>query len=229
MTCSSCSNLYTSPTASAVTDAHRALPDPWTRRPGRTIPLVVQVGKWRKQYTIANVTKCVDNPQPDKSLRLPKNHTEGDIPHIAISTGGADSLECLLLRMGVDASEYVARAGKPAGGHIHIFTGHGGVGGAACRAERRTTPAPTLWDKAADIKPYDIVLLSCEGAETANLNDAGQQVLFDYANDGRTRLRVALPLLVLHPTGPSRRDHPARRDLDAGPRSIDNVPITASS
>ncbi|HEX7479232.1 MAG TPA: carboxypeptidase regulatory-like domain-containing protein, partial [Polyangiales bacterium] len=104
--CDACADLYSGkPVAVALTDGTGAFtiknaPD------GANIPLVVQVGKWRMQTKVANVVRCQDNPQPDKSLRLPKNHTEGDIPNIAISTGGADTLECLLARIGVDKAEY---------------------------------------------------------------------------------------------------------------------------
>jgi hypothetical protein len=198
--CLSCSALYDSgqPIAYTVTDAagHFTLsgvPD------GANIPLVVQVGKWRMQYKLPSVSKCQDNAAPTM-LRLPKNHTEGDIPNIAIATGGADSLECLLSRIGVDKSEYVA--GPGGAGRIHIFQGDGGA---------NTTPAAPvastgLWPNnttmaVADFSPYDITLLTCEGHETtggggggggrgggggggAGLSAMQQQALFNYAAAG---------------------------------------------
>jgi hypothetical protein len=187
--CDTCDSLYSGmPIAAAVTDANgkftmKDVPD------GANIPLVIQVGKWRKQIPIAHVTQCQDNPQPDKSLTLPKNHIEGAIPNIAISTGGADTLECLLRRVGVDASEYVPGAGGE--GRIHIFQGSprmggGGGGGAGGHQVPNTSPsaplAPTaLWDTLGDLMGYDIVLLSCEGEETLSMN---QQALHDYASAG---------------------------------------------
>ncbi len=42
-------------------------------------------------------------------------------------------------------------------------------------------PEVGLWDSAADIMKYDVVMLSCEGHETVNMN---QQVMFDYAAGG---------------------------------------------
>ena len=182
--CYSCSSLYQSgmPIAYAVTDAAgkftlSGVPD------GANIPLVVQVGKWRMQYTLPNVSKCQDNAATaavasiaaPKVLRLPRNHGEGDIPDIAIATGGADSLECLLRRIGVDAAEYGPGAGGA--GRIHIFMGDGGSD---------TTPAApvasqALWTTQPDLMPYDLTLLTCEGHETTGMN---QQALFDYAQAG---------------------------------------------
>ncbi len=85
---------------------------------GQNIPLVLQVGKWRKQITV-NTTSCASVDAG--KINLPKNSSEGDIPDIAVSTGGADSLECLLTRIGIDASEFVP--GWTQSGHIHIFNG----------------------------------------------------------------------------------------------------------
>jgi hypothetical protein len=173
--CYTCSQLYTGdPIAAAVSDVNgnftiTGAPD------GVSIPLVIQIGKWRRQFVLPNVPQCQTTMVPASQLTLPKNGTEGDMPSIAISTGGADTLECLLTRVGVDATEYVGGSGGT--GHIHIFQGAGGPNAAP--------PGPasssSLWDSAADINRYDLLMLSCEGAETANMN---QQVLFDYANGG---------------------------------------------
>jgi hypothetical protein len=177
--CLPCDALYPPFYGSAVTDAtgHFTVSNV---PPGMNVPLVVQTGKWRKEFMIPSVTACVDNPQPDKTLRLPKNAVMGDgnLPDIAISTGASDSLECLLLRIGVDADEWTA--GPGAAGHIHIFHSNGAT---------TTPPAPeapvSLWDSTADLMKYDVTLLSCEGRDTGMLlTDANRQSLLDYTNMG---------------------------------------------
>jgi hypothetical protein len=187
-TCEPCDALYTGgPIAATLTDATgkftlEKVPD------GTDIPLIVQIGKWRRQFTIATVAPCQDNPQPDGMLRLPRNQSEGDIPNIAIATGGADTLECLLRRVGVDASEYVPGAAGP--GRVHIFWGNpteddGRGGGGNNIAPNTSPPAPAastdLWNSVDSLLQYDIVLLSCEGDETTAMN---QQALHDYADVG---------------------------------------------
>ena len=182
-TCDACNSLYTgSPVASALTDASgsfkiRNAPS------GSNVPLVIQIGKWRKQLRIATVTACKDNPQPDKSLSLPRNGNEGDIPSIAVSTGALDSLECLFERVGLDATEYTGGAGGK--GHIHIFEGTANEATIGRTLPPTMTPAASssvaLWDSKVDLMPYDIVVLSCEGAETRAMN---QVALEEYTNAG---------------------------------------------
>jgi hypothetical protein len=161
---------------------------------GSSVPLVVQVGKWRHQVNI-NVTQCQDNPQMDGSLKLPgtvQAGTNDNMPDIAVSTGGADTLECLMTRIGIPGSEYVAGAGT--GGHIHIFNGGnmggggglGGLGGIVGAPEANPMPnAPAsdmaLWNSASSLMPYDITLLSCEGGETWDANPANLET---YLNAG---------------------------------------------
>ncbi len=184
--CTSCNDLYTGgPVAAAITDAAGKFT--MTGVPGNgEVPVVVQIGKWRKQLKV-RVTACQDNPQADRTMTLPKNHAEGDIPNIAIATGEADTLECLLRRIGIDAAEYVPGAGGA--GRIHIFQGTGWTAGPG---PNTSPPGPdpfnALWDKTANLMPYDVVLMSCFGDEPGpalvGLSDANRQALFDYAAAG---------------------------------------------
>jgi hypothetical protein len=161
---------------------------------GTSVPLVLQVGKWRRSLKIA-VNSCSTNAQPDKSLTLPGTVAAGDtdnnMPDIAVSTGGADTLECLMRRIGLPESEYVAGTGTT--GHVHVFSGgktstgtHGGGGGNVGKPEQTIMPgAPTsstdLWANQTQLMPYDILLLSCEGGETYNAVPASLEA---YLNAG---------------------------------------------
>ena len=185
--CGNCSSWYTNPIAAAVTDSSgnftiKNVPI------GPNIPLIVQVGKWRMVYKLSNVTACKENDAEALAggkLHLPRNHVEGNIPSIAVSTGALDSLECLLMRMGVDKTEYT---GDPVGaGRIHIFTGGDAPssrGGAQTQNPKSTLSYQYLWNSNANMNNYDVVILSCEGNETSFLNDAGRQVLLDYTTAG---------------------------------------------
>jgi hypothetical protein len=156
---------------------------------GNHIPLVIQVGKWRRLFFV-DVLACQDNPQPDRSLALPSSVSSGDtddnMPDIAVSTGAADSLECLLTRMGLPTTEYVAGTGTS--GHVHIFTGgdlDAGGGGAGQPEANPMAGAPpsstSLWATQDQLMPYDIVLMSCEGGETYSANPPALEA---YVNAG---------------------------------------------
>ena len=125
--------------------------------PSGMVSLVVQTGKWRRQYDGIAITPNQPNTAP--KLRLPANSAEGSLPNIAISTGASDSFECLPLRIGVSASEYVG--GSSAGGHIHIYSGYHG----ATTAQGSVEAYRSLWDTQAHLNEHDVVILSCEGQE----------------------------------------------------------------
>jgi hypothetical protein len=152
---------------------------------GTDVPLVIQVGKWRRLFHV-NTTACKNTAVPDKTLLLPSTIAAGDtndnMPDIAVSTGSADTLECLMLRIGLPASEYVAGAGGS--GHVHVFAGGSTGGGAGGTAETPgmsgAPPSPTsLWMSQAQLMPYDVVLLSCEGGETYNANPQALEAYLD--------------------------------------------------
>jgi hypothetical protein len=191
VSCANCQTWYTAPVVSTLTDAGGNFT--LTNMPvGQNIPLIVQVGKWRMVYTLSNIKPCVDNGDAaalvGSKLRLPKNHTEGHIPNIAISTGALDSLECLIRRVGIDANEYTGNpTTSPAGPRIHIFTGGNApasMGGAQTNNPKSMQSYQYLWNNDTNINQFDVVLLACEGTPTSYLNAASQSVLQDYANGG---------------------------------------------
>ncbi len=143
---------------------------------GASVPLVVQIGRWRRQVIVPSVGKCVATPIDKELTRLPRSKVEGDIPKIAITTGSADSLECFVRKLGIDAGEMSNPDGT---GRIHLFTGNGSsIDGA-------TPAAPTLWDDAATLKRYDMVILSCEGDERNQTKSAAaKENLREYLDRG---------------------------------------------
>jgi len=161
------------------------------------VPLVVQIGKWRREVFLTEVKACTSNVVPGSSLtRLPAKRSEGDIPQMALVTGGADNLGCFLTGIGLDPSEYTAPQG---GGRLDIYTGLG-RGGAAPglssggMAGDCTTDNPNcVWNSKANLEAYDIVLLACEGdtfdpAESTsgntNKTTSSKQALHDWLDEG---------------------------------------------
>ena len=126
---------------------------------GDNIPLVIKSGKWQRKITIPRVDQCVDTPLAATDTSLPKNKAEGNIPKIAVTTGNADALECLVRKLGLE-TEMTTAAG---GGRIHMYVGNGvnKVGSAA----NTMTDATALWSTEQSLKNYDIVILSCEGGQ----------------------------------------------------------------
>jgi hypothetical protein len=158
---------------------------------GAAVPLVIQVGKWRRQVTVNITTKCADNAIPGSDLtHLPRNKMEGDIPKIAVSTGGSDALECLLRRIGIADSEFTNESGM---GRVHMYVG-GKVGtdadgqGAdqfnAALGGATFTHSTTLWNDVAKMQRYDMLMLSCEGSQYADTKSPYITNMVNYMNLG---------------------------------------------
>lgn len=161
--CDRCSvTLPGSAVTQTVSDAtgHFSLPNVPS---GVDVPLIITTGKWRRQVTVSNVSQCTDTPVTADQTRLPKNHVEGEIPKIALTTGGADSLECLIRKLGVEDSEITTDTGT---GRINYFAGNGGI--SQITGSGAMSSAQTLWNSAANLAKYDIVFFSCEGNQNSN-------------------------------------------------------------
>lgn len=158
--CDRCGTVPGSPLVATLTDASgyfelNQVPE------GKDVPLVVQIGRWRRQVVVPEVTRCARNPLAD--IRLPRNKCEGDIPQIALATGGDDAMECWLRKIGLDDSEFTTDAGP---GRVHLYAGSGTQVTTAFDATKGALPftaAQSLWSDPAKLGRYDAVLLSCEG------------------------------------------------------------------
>src|SRR5262249_25001241 len=138
---------------------------------GSNIPLVIQIGRWRRQVTLPIVVQaCTSTPITDPNLlRLPRNKSEGDIPLIAIATGNADPFEWLLRKMGISDSEFTAPGGT---GRIHYYVSNGKAMGPPPQPA-----ASDLWNDAGALMNYDVVLLPCEGGENPKASPANQNII----------------------------------------------------
>ncbi len=188
-TCDRCDAGGVNPVTSAVTDESGSFVLKGAPA-GVDIPLVMRVGKWRRQVVIPSVPACSDTALTDPQVtRLPRNKTEGDIPRIAIAAGGADQMECLPRRLGIDDAEFTTSAGD---GRIHLFRGNATDGthapvkfDDALNAGAVLPYATELWSSVDSLKKYDLVILSCEGATFGNEKPPeARQAMYEYASLG---------------------------------------------
>jgi hypothetical protein len=150
---------------------------------GATIPLVVQLGRWRRQFSVNIATSCGANSVPAKTLTMPKTHLEGDIPRIGVLTGGFDPIECVLRKMGVQDSEFTNPGGA---GHIQFYLASQpnappnpfpppydavcppNPAGSGAQIDSTTPGQAALFGTTGgqpSINQYDVVVLACEGYE----------------------------------------------------------------
>jgi hypothetical protein len=157
---------------------------------GADVPVIIQSGKWRRTIRVPMVSECTDNALSSAETRLPKNQAEGYMPKIAISTGSADALECLVRKLGIDDKELTTDAGA---GQLNLFADNGAGNGEGANkfvtgfagGSGNFTNSKMLWSNVDKLKSYDIVILSCEGGQHAETkSQADMDALKAYADFG---------------------------------------------
>ncbi len=146
---------------------------------GTNIPIVLQLGKWRRNLTLPMVASCATTTPTDGFFRLPRKQAESspddNIPLIAFTTG-CDGAECFFSgRVGIDQSEFTGPTGS---GRVHIYkssndNGQSFPGGAGSAA--------TLWGTASEMMKYDIIFDACE-CSTYNRGGANTATPTGYEN-----------------------------------------------
>jgi len=200
VTCDTCTaGLPGDPVAQTTTDEHgkfslSGIPG------GANVPVVITIGKWRRQIKLPSVAACATQALDAIDTTLPRSHddltpdtTSVDLPRIAISTGAADSLECLVRRLGVADKEITTDVQT---GRIHLFADSGVGNGLGVQSfdagfgggTGNFSDSQTLWGAATNpgkLNNYDIVILSCEGAQHAETKpQAAMSHLKAYADLG---------------------------------------------
>jgi Bacterial Ig-like domain (group 3)/MBG domain/Putative Ig domain/NHL repeat len=164
--------------------------------------LVIQAGKWQRQFLNVSVgTTAITGLQ----LAMPTVHgtvngsmtssmptaqaggsvmTVNTIPLIAISTGSADAMECVLRDVGIADSEFTDdnTATATTGGRIHLYTGAVSAG-AFITSSTPSESALTGGTSTTPLNDYDMAMFPCQGKATTE-STTGIQNLIAYSSAG---------------------------------------------
>jgi hypothetical protein len=159
---------------------------------GTNIPLVVEMGKWRRIIVISTITACQSNAvtnnctATDKSLcvaRLPRNRFDGynpanggyayvsasgangkaDMPMVAMISGSADPFQCMLLKAGIDPNEFGSYDKNPER-RFHYYHSPDSPGAKLSSTYGNQINGAVLWNKIDNLNNYDVVIPACEGS-----------------------------------------------------------------
>jgi hypothetical protein len=152
---------------------------------GTDIPLVIQLGRWRRLITVPSVTQCTITPVDKTLTSLPTRQDMGStmdaIPLLALSTGAVDAMECVLRKMGIEDSQFSNAGGT---GRIQFYRDNGASctngGTSACTG---TTPGiAQLTATQASVDQYDALIFPCDGA-AHNVNAPDKTRILDVATN----------------------------------------------
>jgi len=143
---------------------------------GSQIPLVIQLGRWRRVVNV-NIPSCATTAVGDIHMPRTQNDSDvagtGNIPFTGLSTGNVDAMECVLLKMGIDSSEFTQPG---AGGRIEMYKGNGANAGMGTPRE------PALMDTGGSFLNYDQIILPCWGVNPVPQNSSNRKSATELAN-----------------------------------------------
>jgi hypothetical protein len=154
-----------------------------------TVNLVIQAGKWRRQYPNTQIIGGQVNQLPGLSMPGAKgtlsDGTIADLPHIAVVTGKVDGLECIFPQIGISTSEVTNSDGT---GSINLYAGSASPGAVvtASTSSDPTPPETTLVTNATLMDTYDVIMFACQGTPTqpVETTTSNQTNILNYANAG---------------------------------------------
>ena len=175
-----------------------------------TYTLVIQAGKWRRQFSETVAASSLTG----LALHMPSDHTQGDIPLIAIATGEADGLECVFHLMGIADTEFTDDNGTVnPGGRIHLYKGSGSPGADINLSTPSETALMGSASSSALLNSYDMVMFPCQGSPYYQ-NPAALNNLVDYANAGGRVFTTHFSYVWLDPDSPSYSPFPKVANWD---------------
>ncbi len=154
--------------------------------PTPNVILVIQAGKWRRQYSIPTSSITLGGTYTNNNLAMPpqsgtlSDGSVADLPYIAVVTGEADGIECIFRQIGISDSV----VGAPgSGAHIVLYPADGAAQEGAFPPNYNKVTEKTLVNTPATLNEYDLIMFGCQGGtgDTDVAKDANN--LTAYVND----------------------------------------------
>ena len=141
--------------------------------------------------------KCTDNAVPAARQPLPRKRSEGDMPQMALLTGGCDDLGCFMKSMGIDASEFTAPHARRAGStstRARRLGGNGATLSSGTAGDCTGAGCPLWASKRASSRTTSRSSRASAAENNQTKPAAGMQALHDWLGRRRQGLREPLPL-----------------------------------
>ena len=187
--------------ANVVSTAYTAVDGTFTLQnvpQNTTLTVVIQAGKWERQFSETVGT----SPLTGLQLGMPANHTQGNMPYIAIATGSIDGAECVLRDMGIADSEFTDdnQTVNP-GGFVHLYKGSSAPG-AEINASTPSETGLMNGTSTTALNSYDMVMFPCQGSASGQATPTASTNLLNFAEAGGRVFATHFSYAWLDPASP---------------------------